>query len=92
MGWFVKHLGHSLNVHNEYYRNMSSVIEKAKIGRLLLMADEGKLGNFQGKKLADLQIDDIPVTLETEQEKAYTAAGNSLFSRPIIIHENSFCC
>ena len=49
MSWFLKHMGHSFDVHENYYRTMSSVIERSKVGLLLLLSEEGRLGLFQRK-------------------------------------------
>lgn len=57
--WVVKHLGHTLNVHQTYYRVTSDVVEKAKLSKLLILADEGKVGQFVGKRLADVSYEGI---------------------------------
>ena len=54
LSWMIKHLGHTLDVHNVHYRCMESVIEKAKVPRLLLLSIEGKLGQWAGHSLQDI--------------------------------------
>lgn len=57
MEWVAAHLGHSLDVERTYYRVMSSSIEKAKIAKLLILPDSGKLDKYQGKTLNELDLD-----------------------------------
>ena len=57
MEWVAAHLGHSLNVEREYYRALSTTIEKAKIAKLLMLSDAGSVDSFSGKKLEDIQFD-----------------------------------
>ena len=49
MEWVADHLGHSLQVEHTYYRMASSVIQKAKIAKLLIMADKGLVDSCKGK-------------------------------------------
>ena len=51
------HMGHNLNIHTEIYRLQSSVIEKTKVSRVLLAAEQGLLHKFCGKKLTDISIE-----------------------------------
>ena len=55
--WMFKHLGHSMNVHEMFYRQHSDVLEKAKVAKLLILADSGKMENFLGKKLEDINFE-----------------------------------
>ena len=57
MEWVATHLGHTMNVERTYYRVMSSTIEKAKIAKLLLLADQGKVDQFHGKALDDIDFE-----------------------------------
>lgn len=57
MEWVATHLGHTLDVERNYYRVMSTTIEKAKIAKLLLMADAGMIDKYSGKKLNDINLD-----------------------------------
>lgn len=47
MEWVAEHLGHSLDVEKQYYRMTSSTIEKAKIAKLLILADKGQVPKNQ---------------------------------------------
>ena len=54
--WCCKHLGHTLDVHENYYRQLDSTIERVKIARLLYAMDEGDIGVYAGKKIQDIKI------------------------------------
>ena len=55
--WLSNHLGHSVDVHKEYYRLQDSAIELAKVSRLLIAVDNGQGKSLLGKSLADIQVD-----------------------------------
>ena len=57
MSWIRRHLGHSRAVHDTYYRTMSSVLEKGKIAKLLMLADDGNLGQYSGRSLDSIRYD-----------------------------------
>lgn len=57
MEWVATHLGHSMDVERTYYRVMSNSIEKAKIAKLLLLADHGSIDKYHGKKLDDINFE-----------------------------------
>lgn len=54
--WLSRHLAHDINTHKNHYRQHDAAIEIAKIGSLVLAADQGKLGKFAGKKLSDINV------------------------------------
>ena len=49
--WLVNHLGHSVDIHQEYYRLHDNAIE--------LAVDSGKGETFRGKRLDEIQIDSM---------------------------------
>ena len=55
----ANHLGHSVDIHQEYYRLHDNAIELSKVSRLLLAVDSGKGEAFKGKRLGEIQIDGI---------------------------------
>ena len=61
------HMGHSVTVHREFYRLPSSTLELAKISKLLLAVETGKLTDLSGKKFDEL--DDIPDVVQEEDEE-----------------------
>ena len=52
----ANHLGHNIAVHRDYYRLQDSAIELAKVSKLLLAADGGKMANLAGKSLQDIDV------------------------------------
>ncbi|RXN35813.1 G2 M phase-specific E3 ubiquitin- ligase-like protein [Labeo rohita] len=54
-------LGHDIRVHREYYRLPQSTIQLAKISKLLIAMEKGRVKNIQGKSLDEIgdDIDDM---------------------------------
>lgn len=50
--WVTNHLGHSVNVHKQWYRQEESTMELTKVARVLMAKDDGI--NFKNKKMDDL--------------------------------------
>jgi len=55
-----RHMGHSLQVHEDFYRMPSHTLELAKVSKLLIAVVKGDLTQLTGKTLDDLNIADIP--------------------------------
>ena len=49
-------MGHSLNIHRNFYRLHDSIIEMAKVSRLLMAVDNGQVADFHGKSLDDISV------------------------------------
>lgn len=58
--WLTGHLGHSADVHKKFYRMHISTIELAKVSKLLIAVHEGRAHEFAGKRMEEIDIDDIP--------------------------------
>ena len=56
MDWVTEHLGHSIQIHKLYYRQTSSVIERAQVAKLLLLQDSGATDQLKDKKLEDIRF------------------------------------
>jgi hypothetical protein len=39
--WLSNHLGHSVDVHQEFYRNQESTVELGKVAKMLIAVDNG---------------------------------------------------
>jgi len=63
-----RHMGHSINVHHSFYRLPSQTLELAKISKLLLAVETGKLNNLSGKKFEELKIEDIADVEDEESD------------------------
>ena len=55
-----RHMGHSIHVHEDFYRLPSQTLELAKVSKLLLAVEAGDLAQLNGKTLNNLDIADIP--------------------------------
>ena len=55
--WLANHLGHSVGIHQEYYRLHDNAIELPKVSRLLLAVDSGKGEAFKGRQLDEIEND-----------------------------------
>ncbi|XP_071828561.1 uncharacterized protein [Apostichopus japonicus] len=62
----ANHLGHNISVHKEYYRLPQDVIFLAKVSKLLLTAEKGHIHKYQGKALADFEIDNKELLSDRE--------------------------
>ena len=76
-----RHMGHSINVHHNFYRLPSQTLELAKISKLLLAVENGNLGNLAGKKFEDIDVDDIPGDHESDGESAETECDDDIACR-----------
>jgi len=54
--WLANHMGHELNIHETVYRLQDSTIELAKVSRLLMAVDSGRMQDFAGKSLDQIQL------------------------------------
>lgn len=59
--WLTRHMGHSLQVHHTFYRIHEDAIELSKMGKLLLAIDAGNIANLRGKRLDEIQFDDLNI-------------------------------
>ena len=57
LDWVCNHLGHTKQVHQEHYRQMSGLVERACISKLLMIQDMNLASKFQGKKLEEINFE-----------------------------------
>ncbi|XP_069109208.1 uncharacterized protein [Argopecten irradians] len=57
--WIIDHLGHTMDVHTVHYRQTSDVLERIEVAKILLIQDLGLVGQFRGKRLEEIQLDEI---------------------------------
>lgn len=57
--WLCDHLGHSKPTHLGHYRNLSASIERAQIGKIMLIQDLGLTGDVRGKSLQDEELNGV---------------------------------
>ena len=56
LDWVCKHLGHTKSVHNTAYRQMSGMVERVYISKLLMIQDLNLTGKFKGQNLEDIDV------------------------------------
>jgi hypothetical protein len=56
MQWVTNHMGHTLDVHKIHYRMTAEVLQLTQIAKVLLIQDQGKVGQFANKRLEDIQL------------------------------------
>lgn len=49
-------LGHDIRVHRKFYRLPEGTLQVAKISKILMALEQGRLGQFKGKSLKDIEI------------------------------------
>ena len=49
-------MGHDIRVHRQFYRLPLSIIQKAKVAKILTAVNTGQLGKYSGKSLDDVDI------------------------------------
>ena len=52
LDWVTEHLGHTQDVHRQWYRQETSKIELTKVAKLLIAKDNNV--NFENKKMTDI--------------------------------------
>ena len=55
--WLADHLGHSIEVHRDFYRLQESTLEMSKVSKLLMAIESGSIHKFAGKKLSDIDVE-----------------------------------
>ncbi|XP_043982140.1 uncharacterized protein LOC122836583 isoform X1 [Gambusia affinis] len=67
-------LGHDIRVHRQFYRLPEGTLQLAKISKVLMALDQGRLAEFKGKSLDDIAIDpEESVKLDSEDEAEFEA-------------------
>ncbi|KAK0144115.1 N-lysine methyltransferase KMT5A-A [Merluccius polli] len=56
-------LGHNIDVHRKHYRLPEGTLQIAKISKILLALEQGRLGEYKGKNLDEIHIDVNGITL-----------------------------
>lgn len=56
MDQLANFLGHDIRVHREFYRLPEKTLQLAKVSKVLLALEQGKMADFQGKSLDEIDI------------------------------------
>ncbi|XP_055083901.1 uncharacterized protein LOC129456909 [Periophthalmus magnuspinnatus] len=68
MDQLANFLGHDLYVHRQYYRLPEGTLQLAKISKVLMSLEQGRLVDFKGKNLDEIEIDPNEVVQDIEDE------------------------
>ena len=52
-------MDHDINGHRQYYQLHESTLELAKVSKLLLAVDDGRAGQFPGKRLNEITVEGL---------------------------------
>lgn len=55
--WLCNHMGHTVDIHKNHYRNTSGFVERVNIGKLMLLQDFNAIGSFAGRELKDVTVE-----------------------------------
>ncbi|XP_072049953.1 uncharacterized protein [Amphiura filiformis] len=66
--WVAGHLGHNVDIHKDFYRVQENTIELCKVSKLLIAIDSGQMGEWAGKTLDDIEVEDIDLDFSGESE------------------------
>lgn len=61
-------MGHTEKTHSEFYRLPDDVYQTAKISKILLLSKGGAFEKFKGKRLEEIEIDDMLIEEESEDD------------------------
>lgn len=75
--WLVRHLGHDIRVHREYYCLHSATVELAKVSKLLLAVEEGDASKWRGKSLDEIDLSaEVCEDMESDGEDDVTSESD----------------
>lgn len=60
-------MGHDIRIHREFYRMSDDTVHLAKISKLFLAFESGKISDYNGKSLDEINLD-IDITNESEDD------------------------
>ncbi len=56
MNQVLNHMGHTWDVHRDYYRQYSSIAERLDVTKILLIQDQDKVHEYSKKGLGEIDI------------------------------------
>ncbi|XP_038047976.1 uncharacterized protein LOC119722060 [Patiria miniata] len=69
LDWLARHLCHDITVHRDFYRQHESTLELAKVSKLLLAVDKGKIAKLSGRKLDDIDLEGVLADESSSEEE-----------------------
>ncbi|XP_042275071.1 uncharacterized protein LOC121901997 isoform X1 [Thunnus maccoyii] len=74
-------LGHDIRVHRQYYRLPEGTLQLAKVSKVLIALEQGRLSDFKGMSLDEIQIDPNEGVLEAvDSDHSETERDSSVCS------------
>ncbi|XP_049417423.1 uncharacterized protein LOC125879523 [Epinephelus fuscoguttatus] len=80
MDQLANFLGHDIRIHREFYRLPDKTLQLAKISKVLLALEKGRLAEFHGKNLDEITIDPNENVMGSDEEDACRQDGNRSFA------------
>uniref|UniRef100_A0A1A8FTH6 Si:ch73-211l13.2 n=3 Tax=Nothobranchius korthausae TaxID=1143690 RepID=A0A1A8FTH6_9TELE len=77
MDQLANFLGHDIRIHREFYRLPEKTLQLAKISKVLMALEQGRLAEFHGKNLDEVQIDPDEKILDTDEEDETQEEANT---------------
>ncbi|XP_069380678.1 uncharacterized protein [Paralichthys olivaceus] len=77
MDQLANFLGHDIRIHREFYRLPEKTLQLAKISKVLMALEKGRLAEFHGKNLDEIGIDPNEKVQDSVEEDRRTQEGNS---------------
>ncbi|KAM9386080.1 uncharacterized protein KZ484_007640 [Pholidichthys leucotaenia] len=69
-------LGHDIRIHREFYRLPEKTLQLAKISKVLMALEQGRLAEFHGKNLDEIGIDPDEKILASDEDNRRTQEDN----------------
>lgn len=82
-------LGHDIRVHRQFYRLPEGTLQLAKISKVLMSLEKGRLAEFKGKTLDDINID--PEGMNYSSSHFCLKETTIIFLMYVKIECNAFC-
>ncbi|CAB1443445.1 unnamed protein product, partial [Pleuronectes platessa] len=79
MDQLANFLGHDIRIHREFYRLPEKTLQLAKISKVLMALEQGRLAEFHGKNLDEIGIDPNEKVQGSDEEDRRTQERNSSF-------------
>ncbi|XP_074540059.1 uncharacterized protein LOC141806728 isoform X2 [Halichoeres trimaculatus] len=76
MDQLANFLGHDIRIHREFYRLPEKTLQLAKISKVLMALEQGRLAEYHGKNLDEIGIDPDEKALDSEEDKGSVEEGN----------------
>ena len=52
----IDHMGHTWDVHRDFYRQYSSIIERLDVAKLLMIQDTNRVSEFRRKGISEIDV------------------------------------